>query len=140
MSAFGLRRFVRLGSRGALELYDCSCESAKAVLIEVDDGVVFVDEPNRAMTVLRLRDPIANRITSHVRLLRFDTSTNRPGPRARYSLSCMIDPRVDSVSYQRGSLRREGPLLPYAPPPPPPPERGTCGRASFTVRRRPPNC
>jgi hypothetical protein len=31
------------------------------------------------MTVLRLRDPIANRITSHVRLL-LRHSTNRPGP------------------------------------------------------------
>ena len=40
------------------------------MFIEVDDGVVFVDEPNRAIAVLQLRDPIANRITSHVRLLR----------------------------------------------------------------------
>lgn len=39
------------------------------MLVEVDDGMVFVDQPNRAVTVLRLRDPVANRITSHVRLL-----------------------------------------------------------------------
>src|SRR5687768_3047248 len=42
--------------------------------------------------------------------------------------------------YQRGSLRRPPPPLPPRPyPPPPPPERGVCGRASLTVRRRPPN-
>jgi hypothetical protein len=39
------------------------------MLVEVDDGVMFVDEPNGARAVLRLRDPVANRITSHVRLL-----------------------------------------------------------------------
>ena len=39
------------------------------MLVEVDDRVMFVDEPNGARAVLRLRDPVANRITSHVRLL-----------------------------------------------------------------------
>lgn len=82
------------------------------MLIEVDDGVVFVDEPNRAMTVLRLRDPIANRITSHVRLL-LRHSTNRPGPKRPGIYFRMIDPNGSmGVSYQRGSLRREGPRLP----------------------------
>ena len=61
------------------------------MFIEVDDGVVFVDEPNRAIAVLQLSDPIANRITSHVRLLR--RHYNEPaGPQRPGILFCMIGP------------------------------------------------
>ena len=47
------------------------------MFIEVDDGVVFVDEPNRAIAVLQLSDPIANR-KPRTSASRVDTTTNRP--------------------------------------------------------------
>ena len=67
--ARALRRLVRFDRRGALQFHHCRGKTPKAMLVEVDDRVMFVDEPNGARAVLRLRDPVANRITSHVRLL-----------------------------------------------------------------------
>ena len=114
------------------------------MLVEVDDRVMFVDEPNGARAVLRLRDPVANRITSHVRLLnrhynrdplKTASAPVSPGMRRWFagSWNCTrpmhpeqnslrgqrtgapvrpgLDP-PDTVVYQRGSLRREGPRLP----------------------------
>jgi hypothetical protein len=69
--------FVGFDSRGAFELHHRRGETSKSVLIEVDDRVMFIDEPNGAGAVLQLRDPIANRKTSHVRLLNGHHNTDR---------------------------------------------------------------
>ena len=71
------------------------------MVIEIDDGVIFVHQPNRAVSVLRLRNPVTNNVASHVGLLiEIRKVTGRR----------VSDARRDG--YQRGSLLREGPREP----------------------------
>ena len=39
------------------------------MVVEVDDRVILVHQPDRAVSVLRLRNPVTYRVASHVGLL-----------------------------------------------------------------------
>ena len=129
---FAARRLgARRGGGGrSFELDERRRKRPAAMLVELDRGVILVRGRHGPGAVLRLRYPITDGIKSHAGLLQ-----RRKG-RAAHALT------LDILPHQRGSERRPPPPPPppYPPLRPPPPERGVCGRASLTVRVRPPNC
>src|SRR5687767_4058831 len=80
--ARALGRLAGLDGVGFLELHHRRREPTDAVLVEVDDRVVLVEEPDRTGPVLGLRDPVANRVTSHG-LPPLVNQTSTPIPRLR---------------------------------------------------------
>src|SRR5687767_15381757 len=96
---------------GFLELHHRRRETADAVLVKVDDRVVLVEEPDRTGPVLGLRDPVANRVTSHGlpphQAVKHDNSQlpKRQLPRKIGSWELEVG-RLNWI-YQRGSLDRK---------------------------------
>src|SRR5688572_33492683 len=108
--ARALGRLAGLDGVGFLELHHRRRETADAVLVEVDDGVVLVEEPDRAGPVLGLRDPVANRVTSHglppLQRCKHTTTPNPdfPAPRTVETAIGSGELGGGNSIYQRGSL------------------------------------